>query len=523
VARQSRASYIFGFWAVAAGFTALMAFATVTAPLWPLYQQRDHFGATTVTVAFATMVVGTALGFTLFGHLSDRFGRRPMVISALLVGVAGAGVMAASPALVALIAGRLLTGLAVSLMASTATAYLSELHLRADPTAAASPRPGLVATTANLGGLAAGPLLGGVLAQWAPVPLRTSFLILAGAMAVLAASVAFAPETVDLPAHANRRPERFALRPGARASFAGASAVGFFALALLGLFSSLGGIIVRTQIHTTSTAVVGLMPFAAFAASAVAQTALERLSHTRLLAAGAVLFPMGLALITLSLYRPSLWLLLVAAGLAGGGAGALFKGGVSETVRSAEPASRAGVLANFFVIAYLGMGLPSIALSLVIPHTGLRPSLIGYASILAIGAVTAVVAAVRTQRRPVPGPSPSARTDDRTQREANIRRRHHARTVVHTGLNSPERRKENNVCDVGRARPELPTGSWRARPLVEVLGAEARGRSAELFARDRFGASTGRLRVLVAEGGCPAGTARLDQPKSGLDSPFVDV
>jgi hypothetical protein len=230
------------------------------------------------------------------------------------------------------------------------------------------------------------------------VPLRTSFLILAGAMAVLAASVAFAPETVDLPAHANRRPERFALRPGARASFAGASAVGFFALALLGLFSSLGGIIVRTQIHTTSTAVLGLVPFAAFAASAVAQTALERLSHTRLLAAGAVLFPMGLALITLSLYRPSLWLLLVAAGLAGGGAGALFKGGVSETVRSAEPASRAGVLANFFVIAYLGMGLPSIALSLVIPHTGLRPSLIGYASILAIGAVTAVVAAVRTQR-----------------------------------------------------------------------------------------------------------------------------
>lgn len=475
VARQSRASYIFGFWAVAAGFTALMAFATVTAPLWPLYQQRDHFGATTVTVAFATMVVGTALGFTLFGHLSDRFGRRPMVISALLVGVAGAGVMAASPALVALIAGRLLTGLAVSLMASTATAYLSELHLRADPTAAASPRPGLVATTANLGGLAAGPLLGGVLAQWAPVPLRTSFLILAGAMAVLAASVAFAPETVDLPAHANRRPERFALRPGARASFAGASAVGFFALALLGLFSSLGGIIVRTQIHTTSTAVLGLVPFAAFAASAVAQTALERLSHTRLLAAGAVLFPMGLALITLSLYRPSLWLLLVAAGLAGGGAGALFKGGVSETVRSAEPASRAGVLANFFVIAYLGMGLPSIALSLVIPHTGLRPSLIGYASILAIGAVTAVVAAVRTQRRPVPGPSPSARAGDRTQREANLRRQHHARTVVHAGLKSPDRRKENNVCDVGRARPELPTGSLRARPLVEVSGVETPG------------------------------------------------
>jgi hypothetical protein len=117
---------------------------------------------------------------------------------------------------------------------------------------------------------------------------------------------------------------------------------------------------------------------------------------------------------------------------------------VSETVRSAEPASRAGVLASFFVIAYLGMGLPSIALSLVIPHTRLRPSLIGFASVLAIGAATAVVAAVRTHGRPVPGPSPSAREGDRARREPTTVRR-------------PQR------------------VALRARPLVDASGAEKPG------------------------------------------------
>lgn len=63
-----------GFWFVAIAFLTLMAFGTVPTPLWSIYQTRDHFGATTVTVAFAVMVVGAAASFRLLGHLSDRFG-----------------------------------------------------------------------------------------------------------------------------------------------------------------------------------------------------------------------------------------------------------------------------------------------------------------------------------------------------------------------------------------------------------------------------------------------------------------
>jgi predicted MFS family arabinose efflux permease len=384
---------------VTAAFATLMAFGTVPTPLWPLYQARDHFGATTVTVAFAVMVVGAALSFLGLGHLSDRLGRRRIIVPALLVDIAAAVILAVWPALPGLIVGRLLTGIAVGLMASTATAYLADLHREAHPDRAGSPVPALVATAANLGGLAMGPLIAGAAAQWIPAPLVTSYVVFAAVMAVLLVLVLASPETVDTELADRDRPVRFALRPGHRAAFGAASAVGFFAFAVMGLFSSLGAIIVSGQLGISSHFIAGLAPFAAFAASAVAQLALRALPQVRLLALGTLLFPAGLALTALSLYHPTLWLALVAAGLAGAGAGLLFKGAVSQTVTAADPASRAGVLAVFFVIAYLGMGLPSVAFSVVIQHAALRPSMIGFASALSLGAAAAVAVAIRGSAR----------------------------------------------------------------------------------------------------------------------------
>jgi hypothetical protein len=164
----------------------------------------------------------------------------------------------------------------------------------------------------------------------------------------------------------------------------------------MGLFSSLGAIIVRGELNITSHFIIGLTPFAAFAASAVAQLALGRLTLPRQLATGTVLFPAGLALTALSIYQPSLWLLLVAAGLSGAGAGLLFKGSVTQSAVAAVPASRAGVLAGFFIIAYLGMGLPSVLFSLLIQHNPLSTTMIGFAAVLSVGAVAAVFTAIRT-------------------------------------------------------------------------------------------------------------------------------
>lgn len=394
--RTTSSRHLTGFWFVAFAFLTLMAFGTAPTPLWPIYQQRDHFGATTVTVAFAVLVVGTATSFRWLGHLSDRLGRRRIIVPALLTGILAAIVLAAWPALPGLLIGRVLTGVAVGLMASTATAYLADLYAEARPAGSRSALPGLVATAANLGGLALGPLIAGAFAQWLPAPLHTIYIVFGALMVIFIGFVLASPETVDTELAGQDRPARFAVRPGQRAVFGAAAGVGFFAFAVMGLFSSLGAIIVRGELGITSYFVAGLSPFIAFAASAVGQLVLGKVSPPKVLAIGTMLFPIGLALTAVSLYHASLWLAFVAAGLAGAGAGLLIKSGVTQSAIAAEPASRAGVLAGFFVISYFGMGLPSIAFSLFIRHFDLRPTMIGFATILSIGAIVAVVIARRS-------------------------------------------------------------------------------------------------------------------------------
>jgi predicted MFS family arabinose efflux permease len=312
-----------------------------------------------------------------------------------MVGIMAAVFLAVWPALPGLIIGRLLTGVAVGLMASTATTYLTDLYHAAHPDRVGSPIPALVGAAANLGGLAFGPIVAGALAQWVSAPLVTSYVVFAAVMAVLVVLVTSSPETVDTELKTQDRPIRFVLRPGQRSAFGSATAFGFFAFAVMGLFSSLGAIIVRGQLAITSYFIAGLVPFTAFAASATAQLALGKFSQPRLLVTGTILFPVGLAITAFTLYHPTLWLAFTAAGLSGAGAGLLFKAAVTQSAIAADPASRAGVLAVFFVIAYIGMGLPSVAFSIVIQHVALKPSMIGFAAAISFGAIAAVITSTR--------------------------------------------------------------------------------------------------------------------------------
>ncbi|MDX3413276.1 MFS transporter [Streptomyces sp. MD20-1-1] len=387
-------------------FTALMAFGTAPTPLWPLYEARDHFGATTVTVAYASMVVGAAGAFLGLGHLSDRLGRRRIVVPALLVGIVASLVLIVWRDLPGLIAGRVLNGVGLGLMASTATTYLHDLHHEARPERTGSVVPGIVATAANLGGLASGPLIAGAVAEWLPAPLITAQVIFTLAMAVCLALVLCTPETVHPELSAARPPSRFVLRPGGRRAFGAAGALGAFAFAILGLISSLGASVLHGSLHTDSHLVVGLAAFLMFGSAAAAQLVLGRLPLSRLLTVGAVVFPAGLLLCAVALHHPVLWLYLVAVSLSGAGSGLLFKGGVERAGSVAEPASRAGVLAVFFVVAYLGMGLPAVLFSMALRYVAVQTAMIGFATVLSCGAVVSVIVALR-DRAPGPGELPA--------------------------------------------------------------------------------------------------------------------
>jgi predicted MFS family arabinose efflux permease len=394
--------HLTGFWIVAAAYSTLSAFGTAPTPLWPAYERADHFGPLVVTVAFATMVVGVAVSLVLFGHLSDRLGRRRILVPALAVGVISALVLTFSSSLPGLLVGRLLTGLAIGLMAATATAYLNDLYRQARPAVPLSGVPAVVAGVASLGGLALGPLVTGSIAQLTSRPLSLPYAIFGVVMLVFLGLALVTPETVERVATRRAGPARFALGEGARRAFVAGSAVGFLAFAVSGLFSSLGAIIIREQLGLSSVFVGGMGTFATFAASAVSQILLSRLGARAMMIVGVSLFPIGLVLTVVSLLYPALWLFLTAAAIAGGGAGLLFKAGLGEAARAAAPASRAGVLALFFIISYLGLGTPSVLFALTLQHVDLVTTMIWFASVLVALTVIFVVIGTRSDRRTAP-------------------------------------------------------------------------------------------------------------------------
>ncbi|OLT13702.1 hypothetical protein BJF78_21235 [Pseudonocardia sp. CNS-139] len=190
-----------------------MAFTTVPTPLWTLYRERDGFSAFVVTVVFAAYAVGVAVSLFLVGHLSDRHGRRRVLVPAVLANAAAAVIFLVWPDLPGLVLARALSGLGVGAVTATATAWIAELHTAHRP--GASPRRAqLVATSANLGGFGVGALASGLLAQGSPAPLSVPYAVFLGLLLVAAGLALATPETHAAPVpRPPYRPQRVAVPP----------------------------------------------------------------------------------------------------------------------------------------------------------------------------------------------------------------------------------------------------------------------------------------------------------------------
>src|SRR5690349_24980406 len=220
-----------GFWVVAFAFLAVMALGTVPSPLYGLYRARDHFSLFMITVAFAVYAVGVIGALLLGGHLSDLYGRRRLLLPAVGVSILSVIVFLASKSLAGLLIARLINGISIGIVASTATAYLAELHARGQPQATAR-KAQLTASAVNVGGLAVGALVAGVLAQWVAHPLTVPYLVFLGALVLGAIGVALAPETREAakppPPY---RPQRMSIPKAERGRFFAAALSTFGAFA----------------------------------------------------------------------------------------------------------------------------------------------------------------------------------------------------------------------------------------------------------------------------------------------------
>ncbi|MBV8914847.1 MAG: MFS transporter, partial [Acetobacteraceae bacterium] len=165
-------------------------------PMLLVYRARLGLSAPVVEAMFAMYAVGLVPGLLAGGALSDRIGRRPVVLFALVTSMIGGGVLIAGTGGAGwLFAGRLIVGLGSGSAFSAGAAWIKELSAPPyeDPAPAAGARRASGAMTL---GFALGPLVAGALAQWAPLPTILPYLPqLAGAGAALVLA-ARTPETV---------------------------------------------------------------------------------------------------------------------------------------------------------------------------------------------------------------------------------------------------------------------------------------------------------------------------------------
>lgn len=384
--------YRFGYVAVAATYVAVQAFSTVPSPLYPVYARRDHFSALMITVVYAAYAVGVAASLVFAGHLSDVWGRRPLLSAAVLLNSLSCVVFMAAPSLCGLFVARVGCGLATGIAATTATAYLNELFASRRP-AEQFRRVHVLPAAAAIGGLGLGALVTGVTAAHVSHSLTVPYL---GTLVVFAAcllGLALAPETrTPLASRAKYRPQRIAVPQQARRSFfaslTGAAAV----FALFGLFVGLAGTVLDRVLHHRSVQLAGIVLFVLFGAGALSTVIAARMRHRALVVLAGLAMTSGLTLSTLAVWlpTPNLALFIISGAIIGAGGATLFTASLSVATALAPQGRVAETLAGFFLAGYLGISVPVVGTGVALQHLSARSTLLAFAILLTAGIASAL-------------------------------------------------------------------------------------------------------------------------------------
>jgi MFS family permease len=373
---------------VAAGLAVMFVGATLPTPLYPQYRQSFGFSGITLTLVYAVYVLGNLIALLVFGRLSDQIGRRRTSLPAIGVAFISTVVFVLASGTIWLFAARILSGFATGLAAGAATAWIAELQPRGDKAAAA-----LVASSANLIGLAAGSLMAGLLAQFAPWPLHLVYAAYLVMLIAIALPIMTAPETVRDPV---RRWGEVSLRPRLgvpkeiRARFVAPAVAAFANFALLGFYAALIPNLLTESLDEPGPAVAGIVVLELFAVAAGTDIATRRLGTRASMLSGLALLPPALALVVIAQMSRSLSILLAATALAGIAAGLVYRGSLEAVNRIAPAEKRSEVVSTYMVACYLGNSLPVIGIGLISARAGSLAAHIVFAVVIAIFAVVAL-------------------------------------------------------------------------------------------------------------------------------------
>ncbi|KMO77449.1 MFS transporter [Mycolicibacterium obuense] len=374
---------------LAYAFAAIMVGTTLPTPMYALFAEELHFHVLTTTIIFAAYAGGVLAALLLFGRWSDVVGRRPVLLAGITMAAASAVVFVLADSVPELLIGRVLSGLSAGLFTGTATAAVIEAAPEAWRGRAAA-----VASVVNIGGLGLGPVLAGVLVQYAPRPLDLSFVVHLALTVAAAVAVLCSRETS--PRQGKLGLQRLAVPVEARSVFVVAALAAFAGFAVTGLFAAVAPSFLAEVIGIGNHALAGLIAGTIFLTSAVAQVVARSMNPERAVALGCAILIAGMATLAVALHVGSLPGLIAAAVVSGIGQGISFSRGLAAVSERTPPDRRAEVSSTYFVVAYVAIAVPVIGEGLAAQAWGLRTSGVVFAvavAVLAAGCLIAILSA----------------------------------------------------------------------------------------------------------------------------------
>jgi MFS family permease len=377
---------------VGIAFFVTMIGTTLPTPLYPSYAEMFHIDELATTLIFATYPLGVTGGLLAFGHWSDELGRRPMLLAGLVASAASAAVFLLPSLLLWLYLGRLLSGLSAGIVTGTATAAIVDL-LPED-----RKRASLVAAAVNMAGLGVGPLLAGILAQYAPLPIRLCFIVDLVLVAISFGCILMLRDPVSRAEHPRLGVQRVQIPREIRPVFTRAAIAGFAGFAVLGLFSAVSPAFLEKLLHEDNRAVIGALVLSGFFASVVGQFASTSMTSEQALRRGCGGLIVGMVFVAVSLPAASLALLMIGAIVSGLGQGMSFRAGL-EMVTAASPARQRGEITSaFFVTLYVGIAIPVIGEGAAATAFGLVTAGVLFACLVAALVVVCLVLLARADK-----------------------------------------------------------------------------------------------------------------------------
>lgn len=352
---------------VAAGMFAVAWGGNEFTPLLVMYKLDHGFAQVVVHGFLFAYVLGIVPALLIGGPLSDRMGRRPLMLPAPFIAVAGSIVLASGPDSAAwLIVGRILSGVALGLGMAVGGSWLKELST---PDRDPSARPGAGARRAAMSltaGFGIGAGVAGLLAQWAPWPSVLAYVVHSTLALVVGVALLRVPETrpavpkderrsfaqdLRIPAAGHRR-FLYVVAPVAPWVFgAAASAYAVMPALMTGHSGS------APVAFSALLCMIGLG--AGFAIQAVGRR-IDTPSNARAVAVAFGVLVAGMSVAAVASHVLTVPASMIAAAVLGCGYGLALVSGLQEIQRIAGPDDLAGLTAVFYSLSYLGFAVPAV-------------------------------------------------------------------------------------------------------------------------------------------------------------------